>query len=348
MIELFSPELRVAIAPHGARIARLFAPDRDGRPGEVVVGLAEADYKADTAYLGAVVGRFANRIAGGEFVLDGLRHRLPRNEPTATLHGGPDAFDHADWAADPVTAVPGGSAVTLRHTSPDGDNGFPGTLEAIATFTVLGTDLAIDLTATTDAPTVVNLTNHAYFNLRGAPHGVGYGGIEEHEITVLADGYLPIDDALIPTGVIAPVVGTALDLSAPTRIGARWRHAALAAAGGFDHCYVLHGRGPRSGPATGDLAAAAHVSEPVSGRTLTVFTDQPGVQFYSGNHLDGSLVTHDGRAVRRGDAFCLEPQHYPDSPNRPEFPSTVLRPGHQHRTRILFRFGTDTPSMESP
>ena len=260
MIELVSPELRVVIAPHGARIARLCAPDRDGRPGEVVVGLAEADYQADLAYLGAVVGRYANRIAGGEFVLDGRRHRLPRNEPTATLHGGPGAFDHADWVPGPVAAVPGGTAVTLRHTSPDGENGFPGTLAVTATYTVRGPDLAIDLTATTDAPTVVNLTHHAYLNLRGAP-----GGIEDHEITVLADGYLPVDDALIPTGVIAAVAGTALDLSAPTKIGARWRHASLRAARGFDHCYVLHGRGPRSGAATGDLPAAAHVVEPVSG-----------------------------------------------------------------------------------
>ncbi len=194
MIELRSPELAAAVAPHGARLARLTSPDRDGRPGEVVVGLAEPDYRSDTAYLGATVGRYANRIAGGTFVLDGQRYHLPCNEPGSTLHGGPAGLDHADFEAGPVTAVPGGQSVTLRHTSPDGDGGFPGALAIAVTYAVRGPELAITITATADAPTVVNLTNHAYFDLGGR------GSVADHEITVFADAYLPVDGDLIPDG----------------------------------------------------------------------------------------------------------------------------------------------------
>ncbi|MGI5132167.1 aldose epimerase family protein [Pseudonocardia sp. CA-107938] len=329
MIELRSPELAAAVVPHGARLARLTAPDRDGRPGQVVVGLAEPDYKADTAYLGATVGRYANRIAGGEFVLDGRRYVLPRNEPGATLHGGPAGFDHADFAAGPATAVPGGQTVTLRHTSPAGDGGFPGTLSVTVTYTVRGPELAITITATTDAPTVVNLTNHAYFDLGGR------GTIADHEITVLGDLYLPVDADLIPAGGPDPVTGTPFDLRVPTRIGDRLADPALATTGGFDHCFVVRGTG---------LRPAAIVRDPGSGRTLTVLSDQPGLQFYSGNRID--TITHDGRRVRRHGAFCLEPQQFPDAPNRPDFPATVLRPGEEHTTRIVLRFGTD--STERP
>jgi aldose 1-epimerase len=333
MIELRSPELAVAVAPHGARLARLTSPDRDGRPGEVVVGLAEPDYKADTAYLGATVGRYANRIADGTFVLDGRRFDLPRNELLATLHGGPGGFDHAEFAPGPVTATPDGQAVTLRHTSPDGDGGFPGTLDVAVTYAVRGPELAITITATTDAPTVVNLTNHAYFDLGGR------GTIADHEITVLADRYLPVDAALIPDGPPAPVAGTPFDLTAPTRIGDRLDDPGLGATDGYDHCFVLH---EWAGSRPAGLSTAAHVRDPGSGRTLTVLTDQPGLQFYTGNLLD--TTTHDGRRVGRHGAFCLEPQQFPDAPNRPDFPATVLRPGEEHTTRILLRLGTD--SME--
>jgi aldose 1-epimerase len=328
MIELRSPELAAAVVPHGARLARLSAPDRDGRPGEVVVGLAEPDYKADTAFLGATVGRYANRIAGGTFVLDGRRYVLPRNEPGATLHGGPAGFDHADFAVDRVVTVPGGQSVTLHHTSPDGDGGFPGALAVTVTYTLRGTELAITITATADAPTIVNLTNHAYFDLGGR------GTIADHEITVLGDAYLPVDADLIPVGGPAPVAGTPFDLTAPTRIGDRLADPRLHGTGGYDHCFVL-----RAEPG---LRAAAHVRDPGSGRTLTVLTDQPGLQFYSGNRLDATA--HDGRRVRRHGALCLEPQQFPDAPNRPDFPATVLRPGEERMTRILLRLGTD--SME--
>jgi aldose 1-epimerase len=353
MIELRSPELAVAVAPHGARLARLTSPDRDGRPGEVVVGLAEPDYKADTAYLGATVGRYANRIADGTFVLDGRRFHLPRNELLATLHGGPAGFDHAEFAPGPVTATPGGQSVTLRHTSPDGDGGFPGTLDVAVTFAVRGLELAITITATADAPTVVNLTNHAYFDLGGQ------GTIADHEITVFADRYLPVDAGLIPDGPPAAVAGTPFDLTAPTRIGDRLGDPGLAATDGYDHCFVLRewdGLRPAgsstaglstaglstAGLSTAGLSTAAHVRDPGSGRTLTVLTDQPGLQFYTGNRLDAT--THDGRRVGRHGAFCLEPQQFPDAPNRPDFPATVLRPGDEHTTRILLRLGTD--SME--
>lgn len=332
MITLRSAELTVGITPHGARLARLSAPDRDGTPGEVVLGLAEEDYPADRAYLGATVGRFANRIAGGRFVLDGRAYEVPANEGTSALHGGPVGLDHAEFAAGEVREVPGGQAVTLHHTSPDGESGFPGTLAVTVTYTVRGPDLHITIAATTDRPTVVNLTNHAYFHLGGG------GPVGGHEVRLHADRYLPVDDSLIPTGELAPVEATPFDLRVPTAVdaGLAAGHPQLDVAGGYDHTFVVDDSGPRAG----ELRAAAHVREPVSGRTLTVFTDQPGVQFYSGNMLDGSVVLHDGRRAGAREAFCLEPQHFPDSPNRPEFPSTVLRPGEERRTRILLRLGT--------
>lgn len=331
MIELRSDVLTVGVVPHGARLARLVAPDRDGTPGEVVLGLAEDAYAGDRAYLGATVGRFANRIAGGRFVLDGREHVVACNEPSAALHGGPVGLDHADFAAGGVRSTPGGQSVTLRHRDPA--DGFPGTLDVAVTYTVRGAELDIGIVAVTDEATVVNLTNHAYFHLGGG------GPVGGHEVRVFADHYLPVDDDLIPTGELAPVGGTPFDLRSPVRIddGLARDHPQLAVAGGYDHTFVLDG----SGPAAGELRAAAHVREPGGGRTLTVFTDQPGVQFYSGNMLDGSVELHDGRRAGYREAFCLEPQHFPDSPNRPEFPSTVLRPGEERRTRILLRLGTD-------
>jgi aldose 1-epimerase len=331
MIDLSGPDLSVGITTCGARIAQVRAPDRHGVAGDVVIGLDEPGYATDPAFLGATVGRFANRIAGGRFELDGRTYAVPCNEPGVALHGGPGGFDRAEFRPGPVREGPDGRAVTLHHSSPDGDNGFPGTLEVAVTYAVTGRDLAVGLLATTDAPTVVNLTNHAYVDLGGT------GAIEGHEITVFGSHYLPVDDALLPTGEIAPVEGTPFDLRTPTRIGTHLRrdHPQLLRARGYDHTWVLDGSGPRAG----ELSAAAHVVDPGSGRTLTVFTDQPGVQFYSGNMLDGTLVRRGGTAVRQGDAFCLEPQHFPDSPNRPEFPSTVLRPGETYRCRILLRFG---------
>lgn len=332
MIELRSGVLAAGVVPHGARLAGLVAPDRAGAPGGVVLGLAEHAYPADRAYLGATVGRYANRIARGRFVLDGREHAVACNEPGAALHGGPAGLEHADFAAGAVEDVPGGQRVVLHHRDEAG-GGFPGVLDVTVTYTLRDADLAIDIVATTDATTVVNLTNHAYWHLGGG------GPVGGHEVRVFADRFLPVDEDLLPTGELAPVAGTPFDLRSHTVVdtGLAAGHPQLDAAGGYDHTFVLDG----SGPVADGLRAAAHVRDPGSGRTLTVFTDQPGVQFYSGNMLDGSVVLHDGRRAGRREAFCLEPQHFPDSPNRPEFPSTVLHPGEERWTRILLRLGTD-------
>jgi aldose 1-epimerase len=328
MIDLSAQGLEVGVVEHGARLAVVRAPDRDGVLGDVVLGLD--DYAADTSYLGATVGRYANRIAGGTFQLDGHRYDVPCNEGEVALHGGPDGFDRRVFRADAVVEGPDGArSVTLRRTSPDGENGFPGALEVAVTYAVRGTELAIEHVATTDAPTVVNLTNHAYWNLAGG------GSVEGHLVTVPAARYLPVDGRLIPTGELAPVEGTPFDLRTPVPIGARLReaHPQLLQARGYDHTFVL------DGDAGGGLAVAAHVEEPRSGRTLTMLTDQPGVQFYSGNMLDGTVVLRGGTVARQGDAFCLEPQHFPNAPNEPAFASTVLRPGERYRSRIVVRLG---------
>jgi aldose 1-epimerase len=316
--------LSAEVVALGARLARLRVPDAAGVPGDVVLGLS--DYRADRAYLGATVGRYANRLAGGAFVLDGRRYTVPRNEGTVALHGGTDGFDRQEF-----TTSAGDHAVTFRRTSQDGENGFPGNLEVAVTYTVRDRELEIEHTAVTDAPTVVNLANHAYLNLAGA------GSVEGHRIRIAAAAYLPVDAALIPTGECAPVAGTPFDLRTPTPIGRHLRadHPQLHRTRGYDHCYVLDG-----GPG---LREAAYVEEPVSGRTLTLLTDQPGLQFYSGNSLDGSFALHDGTAVRQGDAFCLEAQAFPDAPNQPSFPSAVLRPGETYRSRTVFRFGVLAP-----
>jgi aldose 1-epimerase len=325
-IDLGGPALRVEVVPFGARIARVCAPDRDGVVADVALGLD--DPRADTAYLGATVGRYANRIAGGTFVLDGTRHTVPCNENGVALHGGFPGFDRQEFRADPLVDGPLGRSVTLRRTSPAGENGFPGTLEVAVTYTVRGAELAIEHTATTDAPTVVSLTNHAYWNLTGRG-----GSVEDHVVRIPARHYLPVDGRLVPIGELAPVDGTPFDLRTPTRLGTHLRdgHPQLVAARGYDHTFVLDHRG--------SLAEAASVEEPVSGRTLSVLTDQPGVQFYSGNMLDGTIVLRDGTTARQGDAFCLEPQAFPNAPNEPAFPSTVLRPGERYRSRIVLRFG---------
>ena len=326
-IDLSGPVLQVGVVALGARLVLLRAPDPGGALGDVVVG--PADPEADTDYLGATVGRFANRIAGGRFTLDGRTYAVPCNEGEVALHGGPDGFDRRVFTADPVVDHPdGGRSVTLRRTSPDGENGFPGTLEVAVTYTVRGAELTIEHEATTDAPTVVNLTNHAYWNLAGG------GSVEDHVVTIPAERYLPVDAHLIPTGALDPVAGTPFDLRRPTRLGAHLRdgHPQLRRARGYDHTFVLD-------HPDGELGVAAHVEEPGTGRTLTVLTDQPGVQFYSGNMLDGTLVRHDGTTVRQGDAFCLEPQGFPNAPNEPAFPSTVLRPGEVYRNRMKMILG---------
>jgi aldose 1-epimerase len=323
---LRSDTLEVGVIAHGARIVAVRTPDREGRWGDIALGLADEEaYRRDRDYLGACVGRFANRIAGGRFTVDGTEYRVPRNEPGAALHGGPEAFEHATWEQD----EPGTESVTLHRRSPDGENGFPGTLQVSVTYAVDGAQLRIEHEARTDAPTVVNLTNHTYWNLAGG------GSVEDHAVSLTAWQYLPVDEHLIPSGPPVPVADTPFDLRTPQRIGARLRegHPQLRAARGYDHTFVIDGP-------SGALRAAAFVVEPRSGRTLQLRTDQAGVQFYTGNMLDGTLVLRDGSSARQGDAFCLEPQAFPDSPNRPDFPSTVLCPGEVYRSRSILTFGT--------
>lgn len=329
MTELRAPGIEATVVALGARLARLRTPDRAGTLADVVLGLDSDDYRGDRARLGATVGRYANRIAGGTFEIGGRRYAVPTNQDGAALHGGPLGLDQQVFHTDPVRPLPGGESVTFRHTSPDGDNGFPGNLEVAVTYTVRAGEVHIEHTARTDRPTVVNLTNHSYFNLTG--HG---GCADGHFLRLPAAHYLPVDQRLIPTGEIAPVDGTPFDLREGAFLGTRIRrdHPQLLRARGFDHTLVL------GGPSSG-MRLAARVDEPVSGRTLTVLTDQPGFQLYTGNGLDGTTVARGGRAVRQGDAFCIEPQHFPDAPNRPGFPSTVLRPGELYRSRITFRLG---------
>ncbi len=328
---LRSRALEVGVITHGARIVAVRTPDRDGTWANITLGLADLDaYRRDPAYLGACVGRYANRIAGARFTLDGVEYRIPPNEGDNALHGGPGAFESAEWDTD----GPDGSSLTLRHTSPDGHNGFPGTLSAAVTYTVDGPELSIEHTATTDRPTVVNMTNHAYWNLAGG------GSAEDHEVQLHAGHVLPVDDQSLPTGPPVPVDGTPLDFRSPARLGARIRegHPQLVAVRGHDHTYVI---APHSNAdATGELRAAARVVEPRTGRTLELRTDQPSVQFYTGNMLNGTLVLEDGSTARQTDAFCLEAQGFPDAPNHPDYPSTVLRPGEEYRSRMVFTFGT--------
>lgn len=337
--------VEVTVLGYGVRLQSVLVPDRDGVPGEVVLGYDDlAGYLADEAYHGAVVGRFGNRIAGGRFTLDGREHVLPQNFGTSTLHGGPDGFHRRVWAGEEVD---GGVRFTLR--SPDGDQGFPGTLDAAVTVTLRGTTLRLDYEAAAEAPTVVNLTNHSYLNLRG----VGLGPVEDHEVTLTASRYLAVDEDFIPLpGDPADVEGTPLDFRGGFhRLGERLRegHEQLVRAGGYDHCLLLDapsltGAAPGdddagTAPAAVGVAPAAVVREPTTGRTLTLRTDQPGVQLYSGNMLPGN-VGRGGRMMRQGDGLCLETQHLPDSPNRPDYPSTVLRPGERYATSTSFTFGT--------
>ncbi|MGA5823651.1 aldose epimerase family protein [Kitasatospora sp. NPDC094028] len=313
----------------GARLQALHVPDRAGRRANVVLGGADpADLIGAGAYLGATVGRYANRIAGGVLPLDGETHRLATQPTGHTLHGGPDGFATRIWDGVPVRADRQ-VGVRFRLRSPAGDQGFPGTVSAEVTYLLdPDGDLAITYQAATDAPTVVNLTNHAYFNLAGE----GCGPVLDHLLRVEAGGYLPVDRDLLPLGRAEPVAGTPFDLRRARRIGTciSVEHPQLRAAGhGFDHTWVLHGSGFRR---------AAVLSHPASGRQVECLTTEPGLQVYTGNHFDGSLTGTSGRRYTAHAGIALETQHFPDSPNRPDHPSTVLRPGEKYRSRTVYRF----------
>jgi len=322
-------ELRVI--NYGGIILSLKVPDRNGRLGDVVLGYDSlADYERSSPYFGAIIGRYGNRIARGRFTLDGKTYTLATNNGPNHLHGGVKGFDKVVWDAELFES---GKQVGLifRYTSPDGEEGYPGTLQATVTYTLTDqNELIFDYHATTDRQTPVNLTQHSYFNLAGD----GKGDILGHVVTLNADRFTPVDSTLIPTGEIRSVAGTPFDFRNATAIGARIEQddQQLRYGRGYDHNFVLNKGG--DGP-----SLAARVHEPTSGRVMEISTTEPGLQFYSGNFLDGTLVLRDGTAVRQGDAFCLEPQHFPNSPNEPAFPSTVLCPGERYRSRIVLRLG---------
>jgi aldose 1-epimerase len=320
----------------GGIVTTLWAPDRDGVAANVVRGFDNLDdYVHRNPHFGVIVGRYANRIAQGELVVDGQVHALSRNDGSNCLHGGTDGFGKRLWEVASTRehdAALGGPAVTLRYVSVDGEEGFPGRVEALVTYSLVG-DLTwrVDYEATTDRPTVVNLSHHDYFNL------AGQGSALDHELAIPAGRFNAVDANLIPTGV-DPVEGTPFDFRAATRIRARMgdTHPQLAVAGGYDHNWILDDAGP------GTLRLAATLRDPASGRAMTLHTTEPAVQFYSGNFLDGTLVGHGGEAYGRGAAICLEPQHNPDSPHHPAWPSTVLRPGETYRSRSVYTFTAGT------
>ncbi|BAJ33173.1 MULTISPECIES: aldose epimerase family protein [Kitasatospora] len=313
----------------GARLEALHAPDRSGHRTNVVLGGAHvADLLGDAAYFGATVGRYANRVAGGRLPLDGTVHHLATQDTGHTLHGGPDGYATRLWEGEAVREEHR-VGVRLRLHSPDGDQGFPGALTAETTYLLDARgELTIEYRATTDAPTVVNLTNHAYFNLAGE----GSGTVLDHLLRVDAAGYLPVDDDLIPLGPVEPVAGTPFDLRTARTLGDRFalRHPQLGPAGsGYDHTWVLDGTG---------LRTAAVLTDPASGRRLECRTTEPGLQVYTGNLFDGSVTGRSGRPYRAHAGLALETQHFPDSPNRPDYPSTALRPGEEYRSTTVYRF----------
>lgn len=306
---------------YGATVVAVEVPDRNGRRANVNLGFPTLDgYLGPHPYFGSTVGRYANRIAGARFTLDGVTYTLAANDGKNHLHGGIQSFSRVIWEAEPLETAEG-VGVRFHRLSPDGEEGYPGSLDVTVVYLLTHDDeLRIDYRATTDKPTVVNLTNHCYWNLAGA----GAGDILEHELMLAADHYLPVTPDLIPTGELAPVEGTPFDFRRPTAIGARIDQVP----GGYDHCFVLRNQ-------TGELALAARVKDPKSGRVMEILTTQPGIQLYTGNFLDGSPANG---GYGKHAAFCLETQHYPDSPNRPEFPSTVLRPGEEYHQVTVHRF----------
>ncbi|MEU5768060.1 aldose epimerase family protein [Streptomyces asoensis] len=324
---------RMEVLSWGAIVRSLEIPDRRGRYADVCLGFDDLDdYVTRTPYFGALIGRYGNRIAGGRFTLDGVAHQVDVNDGANSLHGGAAGFDRRVWEAEPFTEGPD-TGLRLYRTSPDGEMGYPGTLEVQVTYTLTRHGAwRIDYEATTDRPTVVNLTSHVYWNLAGE----GTGPVDDHELTIAAARYTPVGPDLIPTGELAPVAGTPFDFRRRTRIGHGLRagHVQQTRAQGYDHNWVLD-KGVTAGP-----EPVATLRDPDSGRTLEIATDQPGLQFYSGNFLDGTLTGRSGRAYRQGDALCLETQHFPDAPNRPEFPSTLLRPGRTYRSTTVHSFGT--------
>ncbi|MGV3639125.1 MAG: aldose epimerase family protein [Adhaeribacter sp.] len=314
--------MQVQITNYGGIVTSILTPDKTGKPGDVALGFDNLEaYIRNNPFFGATVGRYGNRIAKGKFSLDGQEYTLATNNGPNHLHGGKKGFDKVVWAAEPA----GDNTLKLTYLSKDGEEGYPGNLSTTVTFSLSeDNELKIAYQATTDKATPVNLTNHSYFNLSaGAAETV-----LQHEVTIKADRFTVVDDKLIPTGELRPVAGTVMDFTKPTPIGTR---IAQVEGGGYDHNYVLR-------DAKGPLQLAATVSEPVSGRVMEVYTTEPGIQFYSGNFLNGKVTGKGNVAYKKHSGFCLETQHFHDSPNQPGFPSTILRPGETYQTTTVYKF----------
>jgi aldose 1-epimerase len=325
----------VRLITYGAALQSIFVPDRAGRLADVILGRDDLlSYVAARRFLGATIGRYANRIANGAFALDGRRFQLPTNDAGNALHGGLSGFDRKSWTVTAIGETPVPS-VTLSYVSPDGEEGYPGELKSSVAYSISnGMELSIVFAAATNRPTIVNLTNHAFFNLAGVD--VGGGNVLDHRLTIAADHYLPVSPVGIPLGAPVTVEATPFDFRTPHRVGARVRDAdeQLLIRQGYDHNFCLRG-GATTAP-----RFAARLEEPNSGRVLELLTNQPGVQFYSGNFLDGTVTGKYDRVHRQYDALCLEPQRYPDAPNHPDYPSARLNPGETYRHVSLYRFST--------
>ncbi|HTQ40735.1 MAG TPA: aldose epimerase family protein [Pirellulales bacterium] len=318
----------VTLTNYGGHVVSVEVPDREGNVKNVVLGFDNLDsYIKHTAHFGATIGRYGNRIAKGKFTLDGQTYTLPINNGPNHLHGGPEGFDHQLWQGKGVKSADA-IGVEFTYVSKDGEQGYPGTLTATATYWLTkDNELKIDYAATTDKDTVVNLTNHAYWNLAGA----GSGDILGQQMMIAADKYLAVDDTLIPTGKMEDVKGSMMDFTSLKPIGPGVAEIKKQGGRGYDHCYVLRNQ-------DGKMALAAKAKDPASGRVMEVRTDQPGIQFYTGNFLDGDPING---GFPQHAAFCLETQHYPDSPNRPEFPSTELKPGETFKSTTIYKFTTE-------
>lgn len=330
-VEIFtlnSGAYEARIATYGGIVVSLKAPDRNGKAVDVVLGFDSVDGYVDNfngpadAFFGAIIGRYANRIAHGSFTLHGNKYSLPKNNGENTLHGGPQGFNNVIWKAKPVA-----DGVELTYVSKDGEAGYPGNLTAVVRYTLVKGDLRIEYSATTDKDTVVNLTNHSYFNL------AGQGDILSHQLILRASRFTPVDAGLIPTGELKPVESTPFDFRQPTAVGLRIGadDEQLRLGRGYDHNWVLDSGG-------GKLVEAAQLYDPGSGRVMKVLTDQPGIQFYSGNFLDGSIKGKGGKSYTLHSALCLETQHFPDSPNHPDFPTAELKPGEHYHTVTVYSF----------
>jgi aldose 1-epimerase len=326
--------MEVKITNYGGTITSIKVPDRNKKYDDVVLGFDRVEgytAKTNTSYFGALIGRYGNRLAGGAFKLDGKSYQVPKNEPPNSLHGGAVGFNQKIWKAKKVTSTEG-PALELLYFSPDGEQGFPGNMQVTVRYTLdQKNGIHIDYSATTDKDTVLNLTNHSYFNLLGA----GSKSVLTHQLMLAADHFTPVNDTLIPTGEIAAVAGTPFDFQKLTEIGSRIGQTdeQLKFGKGYDQNFVLNHPGDLS-------AVAAKVVEPTTGRTLEVFTDQPGLQFYTGNFLDGTNKGIGGEYVFRS-ALCMETQHFPDSPNHPNFPSAILRAGEKFHSTTIYRFGVE-------